>query len=209
MIVVVGTPAWRTSEPAGPAGRACEIAISAAAAGSRVEVVGRVGDDPTGDALLIALARASVGHAAVLRDPARPTRSLVEVDPAEPVMASVSEGAEGPALRGPDVALGLRYLSTFDVVVVTDGIGPDVVTAALEAASYAGARPVVLVAQGSDAPDLPANAVALGAPDDDAGSFGMLVGRLCAELDRGATPEAALASALGEAAWSPVAGDAT
>ena len=31
MIVVVGIPSWRTAEPAGPAGRACEIALAAAA----------------------------------------------------------------------------------------------------------------------------------------------------------------------------------
>ena len=70
MIVVVGTPAWRPTEPAAPAGLACGIALAAAAHGAAVELVGRTGDDPAGDALLIALAHAGVGHVARLRDPA-------------------------------------------------------------------------------------------------------------------------------------------
>ena len=35
MIVIVGSPAWRPSEPAGPAGLACAIAVAAAAAPAR------------------------------------------------------------------------------------------------------------------------------------------------------------------------------
>ena len=57
MIVVVGPPAWRNGEPGTPAGRTCEVALAAAEAGARAEVVGRIGDDPAGDALLIALAQ--------------------------------------------------------------------------------------------------------------------------------------------------------
>ena len=49
--------------------------MAAAAPRAAVEIVGRVGDDPDGDALMIALARAGVGHVAVLRDPARRRRS--------------------------------------------------------------------------------------------------------------------------------------
>ena len=67
-----------------PDGRACEIALAVAGSGARAEVVGRVGDDPAGDRLLIALALAGVGHAAVLRDPARPTPVLAEDPEPEP-----------------------------------------------------------------------------------------------------------------------------
>lgn len=73
MIVVVGRLAWRPAPAPVPAGRACAIALAAARRGARVEVVGRVGEDVAGEDLVIALARSGVGHAAVLRDPARPT----------------------------------------------------------------------------------------------------------------------------------------
>ena len=76
VIVVVGTPAWRAAEPAGPDGRACRVALAAAERGAAVELIGRAGDDPAGDAMLLALARAHVGHVALLRDPARPTPIL-------------------------------------------------------------------------------------------------------------------------------------
>ena len=76
MIVVVGGLGWRQGDPAGPAGRACEVALAAAAAGARVEIVARAGDDATGDALMLALSRAGIGHVAVLRDPSHPTPIL-------------------------------------------------------------------------------------------------------------------------------------
>ncbi len=84
MIVVVGNPVWRAAEPAGPAGRACDIAVEAARRGTSVELVGRTGDDPAGDALLLALGRAGVGHVAMLRDPSRAT----------PIAAPAAEDAE-------------------------------------------------------------------------------------------------------------------
>src|SRR4051812_42332685 len=73
MVVVVGVPVWRAGEARGPDGMAARIAIAAATAGAAVELVGRVGDDPTGDALVLALSRAGVGHVAVLRDSGRET----------------------------------------------------------------------------------------------------------------------------------------
>ena len=48
MIVVVGAPAWREAEPAGPDGRACRIALAAAERGSGVELIGRSGQVMTG-----------------------------------------------------------------------------------------------------------------------------------------------------------------
>ena len=67
MIVVVGLPAWNPGPPPLPSGRACGIALAAAGAGANVEFMGRIGDDPAGDALLMALGRAGVGHAALLK----------------------------------------------------------------------------------------------------------------------------------------------
>ncbi len=95
MIVVVGSPAWRLTQPARPAGRACVIALTAASSGSPVELVGRTGDDAAGDALVLALSRSGVGHVALLRDPARPTRVLA----AEP---DEDGGPDAGADSGPD-----------------------------------------------------------------------------------------------------------
>ena len=86
MIVVVGSPAWRDADPAGPAGRACEIALAAAGRGAVVEIVGRAGDDRVGDSLLIALAlTAAIGYLAARRaQQAVAARVLVTADPARP-----------------------------------------------------------------------------------------------------------------------------
>ena len=97
MIVVVGVPAWRAADPAAPAGRACEVAIAAAQRGARVELVGRTGDDPAGDQLLLALTQAGVGHVAMLRDPARAT----------PIIEAEAEGDVESAVEG-DVELDVE-----------------------------------------------------------------------------------------------------
>lgn len=213
MIVVIGTPAWRPTEPQGPAGLACGIAVAAAVAGARVELVGRAGDDPAGDALLLALARSGVGHVAVLRDPARPT-PLVEVDPDsgepgplddDPPDAPIAAfAAHAPRLDAADVDLGLRYLTEFGVIVVT----PDVLDAALavatDAAAFAGAHLVVLVEEGSEPPpDLPAAATVLAAPRADPdGAFARFTGGYAAALEARQPPDEAFAAALAEG-WQP------
>src|SRR4051794_34548379 len=117
MIVVVGTPAWNGSDPPAPAGLACEVAVAAASRGRRVELVGRIGDDAAGDALVIALARAGVGHAAVLRDPSRPTALLTPSTQTDDAVAAPDDStdpfASAPRLEPADVSLALSYLTTF------------------------------------------------------------------------------------------------
>ena len=49
-----------------------------------VQLVGRVGEDPAGEATLLALARDGIGHVATLRDPARPTPALAAAVTAGP-----------------------------------------------------------------------------------------------------------------------------
>ena len=74
MIIVLGRPSI-AEVPIGPrAGRPrrATVAMAVAAAGGRVELVGSVGDDAAGDAVAIGLARAGVGHAALLRIPRLP-----------------------------------------------------------------------------------------------------------------------------------------
>jgi ribokinase len=224
MIVIVGSMTWRTAAPVGPAGRACAIALAAVASGATVEVVGRVGDDPAGDALLLALSRAGVGHAAVLRDPSRPTPVAVPVvvadDPESPldeVLADRAAGtrlavwADGPRLEAADVDLAIRYLDPSGVLVITDEVSLDTLAAAVEVGRFAGTRLVVLLAPGTRRggalpAGLPADATVLAAPDDGAepGAFEALVGAYAAALDRGIAPEAAFAAAAG-AGWEALA----
>lgn len=85
MIVVVGLPAYAD----GPDGEECagglavEVAAAARRRGGTVELVGKVGNDGTGDAVVVALGRLGIGHAALLRDPARPTPVLTVTPPDE------------------------------------------------------------------------------------------------------------------------------
>jgi len=79
VIVVVGLPAYADS----PDGEKCagglvvEVAAAARRRGAQVELVGKVGNDGAGDAVVVSLGRLGIGHAALLRDPARPTPVLV------------------------------------------------------------------------------------------------------------------------------------
>lgn len=226
MIVVVGTLAWRPGADARPAGRAAGIALAAAGRGARVELIARVGEDPEGEALLLALAMAGVGHAAVLRDP-RPTpveSSAGAIDdedaaaligdsgPAPTLIAVSTRDEAGPRLDAADVELGVRYLEPSGVLVVADGLPDDVVGAAVEAAGYAGTRLVVLVGESATGSrglpgGLPADATVLAAPDDDDGSFDRIVGVYAAMLDAGADPAAAFAEAQRATGWEPAAAD--
>ena len=216
MIVVVGTPAWRAAEPAGPDGRACRVALAAAERGAAVELIGRAGDDPAGDAMLLALAGAHVGHVALLRDPARPTPIIAAVAEDEPSVTDSDADAvatptpaivSGPILEPADVSLGLRYLPAYDVIVVTDDVAAEVIPVAAEAAEFASAHLVVLVGEGSAPPDgLPADALVLQAPADDPdGAFATLVGAYAAALAAGEAPADAFTAARGASWERPVA----
>jgi len=209
MIVVVGLPAWDPGPPPAPAGRAAAIALAAAEAGARVELLGRIGDDPGGDALLLALSHAGVGHVALLRDAARSTLRIRSsaVDDDVPIAAALLDGPdpgpepddEGPCLEPADVALGLRYLIAFDVLVVGDDAPDAVIPVCVEAAAFAGARLVVAIRSAGAVPDgLPEDATVLVAPDEDGEAFPRLLGRYAAALDGGASPAAAFAATAGD-----------
>ncbi len=220
MIVVVGSPAWRAVAPAAPAGRACSVALAAATRGARVELVGRVGEDAQGDALLLALTRGGVGHAAVTRDPVRRTPVVAPPAPEDDNVSPLAPVAAPPVvpwihLEAADVTLALRYLDPAGVLVVTDDVAPDALAAAIEGGEFAGMRLVLLVDEASAATaTLPAEATILAVPepgDDDgsgAGAFDALVGAFAAALDAGATPKEAFAAASMGAAWEPVAEEA-
>jgi hypothetical protein len=192
------------------------VALAAAERGSAVELIGRAGDDHAGDALVLALARAHVGHVALLRDPARPTPIIAGATDDELSVTSSDDGIvaarvpatlTGPILEPADVSLGLRYLPAYDVIVVTDDVAADVIPVAAEAAEFATAHLVVLVGEGSPPPDrLPADALVLQAPADDPdGAFANLVGAYAAALASGQSPAEAFTAARGASWERPVA----
>jgi sugar/nucleoside kinase (ribokinase family) len=218
MIVVVGLPAYADS-PDGEkcaGGMAVEAAAEAQRRGSKVELVGKVGEDGAGDAVVLALGRMGIGHAALLRDPVRPTPVLTAVsvaadDSAEPdadaSTAAVlpADPAERPTLDAEDIELALRYLPQSSVIVMTDPVPDGALAVAVDAAAFAAARLIVVVAAGSQPPDVPAEATVLEAPSDDDGSFGRLVGTFAAAIDGGKEPAAAFRDAVTAAGWESAA----
>ena len=215
MIVVIGSPIGRIVDAAiaagGPASR---VALAAAAAGRVVQLVGRTGDDATAEDVVLDLARGGVGHVALLRDAARVTS--LEPDPAaelEPddlddgdadTVAAAPDAGMIPSLDAADVDLGLRYLTDFAVVVLAEPAGADVVRVVADAAQWAEARLIVVVAPGAAVPtDVPAEAVIFEAPDADPdGVFATLVGDFAAALDDGVEPGAAFRASIDSDGWT-------
>lgn len=218
MIVVVGDPVLAVapggaSEAGGPA---VAIARSCARSGATVQLVGKVGDDPAGDEVLLSLTGATIGHAAVLRDAGTPTTVAQAPAPdADDELAlglDVDDGAEvddatavaGPPARptsslGPeDLDLALRYLTSFGVLVVAQAVTSATLAAAVDNAAYAGAH-LVLVDPVGEIPAVPADDLTvLESPDEDPErDFAGLVGRYAVALDAGTPAAAAFRTALG------------
>jgi ribokinase len=213
MIVIVGNPIGRAAQLGGGVdGIAARAAIAAARRGAQVQLVGKTGEDPLGDEVLMALAAAGVGHAAMLRDPDHPTPLAVpEEEPAttamldgdaEPRVSVVPpDAAERPVLEPGDVELALRYLPDQGVIVIAEPQPDAVVAAVREAADYAGAHLVVVAAATSPRP---ARALVVEAPAGDAdGMFGSLLGELAVLLDSGASPDDALRRLAARAEATP------
>jgi hypothetical protein len=197
VIAVIGTPRLRGTGPeADVAGLAAAIAAAAAAGGSRVEFIGKTGDDPAGDAILLAMARHYVGHVATLRDPARPTPVVpaddepIDVDGASsagPDAAPEAAAQEGPALEAADVGLALRYLPEL-AVIVTVHVTPGVIEEAVAASSWAETSLIVVLRPEEPVPEgLPEQAVVVAVADDDdiGAGAGSAIGRYAAALDQG------------------------
>lgn len=189
MIVVVGNPTARVT-PAGvvAGGPAAHVALSAAAAGSEVQLVARVVDDTDGNSMLQHLTTAGVSHVATLRQPATP---------------------EGPVLEAADLELALRYLTNVGVLVLA-GHDPGLTPIAVEAAAWNHAPLIVILPRGAAMPtDLPADATVLAAPESDPdGAFGSLVGSYAAALDRGVDAATAFKTTITEAGdWARVTDD--
>jgi hypothetical protein len=221
VIVVIGSPSVLPGDPgqrATAAGRATEVARGAIDAGSSVQLVGKVGDDPAGDALLLALADAGIGHVAVLRDPARATplaapppveiESMLIDDDAfdvpETSPARRDEPIDGPlpTIDAGDLELALRYLPDHRVVVVAEALDGDALGVVAADCSYVGAQLVIVLEPGGGVAGLPADSTAFEAPASDLdGVFGRTVGQFAAALDQGVPGPAALAQATAGAGW--------
>jgi ribokinase len=218
VIVVIGNPIGRAAELGGGVdGVAVRAAIAAGRAGATVQLVGKTGDDPLGDQVLIALAEAGVGHVAMLRDPSHPTPLAIPGDDqataggamlnAE-IEASIrvvpGEVADRPSLEPADVELALRYLPDQRVIIVAEPQPDAVVAVVSEAAAYAGAILVVVVPPGGSAAR--AGAFVLEAPPEDSdGSFGAMLGELVALLDTGVSADEAFRSLTARVGLAPVA----
>lgn len=178
MIVVLGRP---TLDELGGLGQlAGRIAAAATANGASVELAGSVGDDSEGDAVIVELGRAGVGHAALLRVPAE----------------------AGARLEAADIELGLRYLTECRVLVIADTLDWPALAAAVDGARYHAAKLVVAGADESPgSPELPTDATVLAAPEEDDGAFALLVGRYAAQLDAGRGAADAWHSAVSETGW--------
>jgi hypothetical protein len=231
VIVVVGQPSYRPptgSASGAAAGPAVGVARAAVAAGALAQLIGKVGADKAGDALLLDLARAGIGHAAVLRDPGRPTALAATLtaadlteDPAGsprldemPEVADESKVLPEPVedetrlgLDAADVDLGLRYLTGYGVIVMAEPLSDATVAIVAEAAAYAGTHLVVVTQSGTPGPVIDRNVPStfLEAPADDPDEqFAGVVGRYAAALDTGAAAEEAFRTALGASGLEPV-----
>jgi hypothetical protein len=217
VIVVIGSPIGRLEgEVLAAGGMASRVALVAAGLGRKVQLVGKTGDDPTADGVVLDLARGGVGHVALLRDPGRATPlETTAPDAADGPDAEdeASDGAAetgvaalapGPALEAADVELGLRYLTDFGVVVVAEAADPQMITVAADAARWAEARMILVVGAGQALPTgLPDDVVVFEAPTTDAdGAFAALVGTFAASLDEGTEPGAAFRTSIASDGWT-------
>jgi hypothetical protein len=209
VIVVIGQPVLgRVDGDPVATGSAARIALAAASSGGSVQLVGKVGEDTDGEALVLALAQGHVGHVAVLRDPARATPREVSSD-GDAADASAGEPATDatprPALEAADVELALRYLTEFRVVVLADDLDEPAVRVVGDAVGWSNATLIALVPEGRAEPtELPPDAIVLGAPAGDSdGAFDRLVGGLAAAIDAGADPRVAFRELVAGAGWEP------
>jgi hypothetical protein len=199
VIVVIGSSRLRGEGAGAVAGSLADrIASVAAANGASVERIARVGDDPTGDALLLALTRSGVGHVAVLRDASHATEhERIDADDLDvaPDPEPAAAGADGspasppsaPALDGADVELALRDLTDFRVVVAAHP-SPGIVDATVAAAAFANAHLVIVLRPGEPVPaSCPPDALVLAAADDldERAALAGRLGGYAAAVDRG------------------------
>ena len=218
MIVVVGSPTGvRHATALASGGIAVAVARSAAEAEAPVQLIGKVGEGSDGDAVLLDVADAHIGHVAVLRDVETVIVEANDEDREAPLdrlagLAIDNPGVDddrraavfGPGLDAGDLELALRYLPDYAVVVIAQPLDPAGVAAVVDAARWAGAKLVSTFALEG----LPDDATVFEAPDENPqGAFATVVGRYAAALDRGVDPREAFDEAAAGLGWSPVGSD--
>ncbi len=199
MIVVIGSTDLRGDGLDAVAdGLAGRIATAAAADGAAVELITKVGDEPIGDALMLALARAGVGHVAVLRDAAHATtrRPASDESPADiDADADPPDGGEtaGLALESADVDLALQYLADYRVVIAVHPTTA-IASEAAAASAWAGAHLILVNLPGAEVtPDLAPTALVLEVSAELGvdSAIGARLGSYAAAVDRGDAPDRA------------------
>ena len=142
MIVVIGSVTAHTEGLIyRVGGYATTVALALAAAGEPVELVSKVGVDPAGEAVIAKLAAGGIGHVALIRDAAR---------------ATAGDEANALQMDAADVQLALRYLTSFDAVLLVDPTDDSVASTVLDACAYVGARLVMTRPEGSRPAVVPA-----------------------------------------------------
>ena len=207
---MIGDVAGRVDESGvvGPAGFAAVVATAAAADGSKVELVTRIGEDAAGDAVVLALARAGVGHVATLRDAGRGTPLIsttaddAQGDPDEDPPAMALDPGSGPVIEPADIGLALRYLSDYRVIVVAHPNGRGVLDEAVAAAGWSGAHLVVVTSPGRESDVIVPEAAIAVTAEPAAAAVADRVGRYAAAIDAGADPDSAYAALTGANAES-------
>jgi hypothetical protein len=220
VIVVVGSPtARRAASGVRAAGLAAAISREIAAAGGAVQLVGKLGEGPDGDAVALSLAADGIGHVALQRILAPVAvgvgsegdgfslDALAGLGGAGDGTSGTGPGADSPMgapLEAADLELALRYLPDYGVVVLAQSLDEPALVAAREAARWAGAHVIEVTAPGTDTTTLD-DATVLEAPTEDAeGAFASLVGRYAAALDAGTAPAEAFAAASAGVGWAAV-----
>lgn len=193
MILVVGRPGLDEQDQLDR--MAGKVALAAAEAGGSIEVVGSVGDDASGERVVLALGRAGIGHAAVLRDPAGTTPQVG------------GPGGPLPRLDEKDVDLGLSYLPECRVLVVAEPLGDGVLRVVREAANYHAAPLIVLSEPGTKFGGGGELETVLEVPDGDGGALAQLVGSYAVELAKGVEPGPAWRAAVEQVGWQPAEQD--
>jgi hypothetical protein len=220
VIVVVGSPTARQAATGiRAAGLPAAIARQIVAAGAGVQLVGKLGEGPDGDAVALSLAADGIGHVALQRVGAQVAvgaglrgddgsldelAGLGTADDAADGRPGEDPAAGAPALEAADLELALRYLPDYRVVVLAQPLDEPALAAARDAARWAGAHVIEVIAPGEQGTALD-DATVLEAPAEDAeGAFASLVGRYAAALDAGTSPADAFAAASAGVGWAAV-----
>ncbi|HTK44282.1 MAG TPA: hypothetical protein VL749_02870 [Patescibacteria group bacterium] len=159
---------------------ALEVARRAGATGARVEMVGIAAPDAAGDARLLELAAAGIGHATVVRS-----------------------GAD--RLEAADLDLALHYLPEIRAIVLVDP-EPALIGPATAESGWSGASLVVVSSRAAelDTSAAPQAIVIEPPPNDRDGVFAGLLAALAARLEAGEDPAAAWRATAAALAVDPV-----